>query len=72
MPVSLFQLPPRYHFIRFDSRWFIKAVHDARGQIHYWTINDKEEMKSLIEKGADGLITDRPDLMKEVLAEMGF
>ena len=40
--------------------------------VHYWTINDKEEMKKLIELGADGLITDRPDLMKEVLEEVGF
>jgi len=40
--------------------------------VHYWTINDKEEMKKLIELGADGLITDRPDLMEEVLEELGF
>ena len=29
-------------------------------------------MKKLIKLGADGLITDRPDLMKEVLGELGF
>ncbi|WP_228547469.1 glycerophosphodiester phosphodiesterase [Filobacillus milosensis] len=41
-------------------------------QIHYWTINDKETMKALIQKGADGIVTDRPDLMIEVLNELGY
>ena len=40
--------------------------------VHYWTIDDPEDMKRLIENGADGLITDRPDIMWEVLEEMGL
>jgi glycerophosphoryl diester phosphodiesterase len=40
--------------------------------VHYWTIDDKEDMRLLIENGADGLITDRPDIMLELLEEMGF
>ncbi len=39
---------------------------------HYWTINDEEEMRALIELGADGIITDRPDLLFEVLEDMGY
>ncbi|GEL76224.1 glycerophosphodiester phosphodiesterase [Tenuibacillus multivorans] len=41
-------------------------------QIHYWTINDKETIRTLIEKGADGIVTDRPDLMIKVLEEIGY
>ena len=32
-----------------------------------WTVNDKEDMKELIEKGVDGIITDYPDRAMEVL-----
>lgn len=39
---------------------------------HYWTINDPEEMKTLIEAGADGIMTDKPALLAEVLEEMGY
>jgi glycerophosphoryl diester phosphodiesterase len=35
--------------------------------VFYWTINNKADMKLLIESGADGVITDRPDLLQEVL-----
>ena len=35
----------------------------------YWTINDPEEMRHLIEIGVDGIITDRPDLLNEVISE---
>lgn len=31
--------------------------------VHYWVINDPTEMKRLLELGADGIITDRPDIL---------
>ncbi len=40
--------------------------------LQYWTINNPDEMRRLIEKGADGIITDRPDVMIQVLEEMGY
>ena len=36
-------------------------------EVHYWTINDVETMQELIDLGADGIITDRPDLLIELL-----
>lgn len=50
----------------------IRAANIHRIGIHYWTVNGKDDMRRLIEKGAHGIITDRPDLMFEVLEEMGF
>jgi Glycerophosphoryl diester phosphodiesterase len=38
--------------------------------VYYWTINDKETMRELIEKNVDGIMTDYPDLLIEVLDEM--
>jgi glycerophosphoryl diester phosphodiesterase len=37
--------------------------------IHYWTINDEDVMRELIEKGADGIMTDRPTLLRQILDE---
>ena len=37
-----------------------------------WTVNDRATMESLVDIGVDGLITDRPDLLREVLGERGF
>lgn len=46
---------------------FVRRAH-AHGQgVHVWTINDSHEMKRLIDMGVDGLITDRPDLLKDIL-----
>jgi glycerophosphoryl diester phosphodiesterase len=38
----------------------------------YWTVNDTEEMKQLIALDVDGIITDRPDLLEQVLLELGL
>jgi len=66
------QIPTRNSGINLDTKRIINACHRRDMAIHYWTINDKAEMKKLIEMGVDGLITDRPDLMQEVLEELGF
>lgn len=43
----------------------------ARGMsVYYWTINDKETMRELVKKNVDGIMTDYPNLLIEVLDEM--
>jgi glycerophosphoryl diester phosphodiesterase len=36
-------------------------------ELHYWTINDAEEMKRLISLGAHGIVTDRTDIAVKTL-----
>ncbi|RMB60144.1 glycerophosphodiester phosphodiesterase [Tessaracoccus antarcticus] len=50
----------------------IKAVHGAGRRIHVWTIDDAETMHRLIDWGVDGIVTDRPDLLKVVLRTRGM
>jgi len=66
------QLPLKEAGLNLGTKRVINSAHHHNMAIHYWTINEKEEMRDLIEKGADGIITDRPDIMKELLIEMGF
>jgi glycerophosphoryl diester phosphodiesterase len=46
---------------------FIRQAHAKNIRVEPWTVDDPELMKQYIEWGVDGIITDRPDLMIEVL-----
>lgn len=50
----------------------VSAVHKAGRKIHVWTIDDPQMMHELIDWGVDGIITDRPDLLKGVLRTRGM
>jgi glycerophosphoryl diester phosphodiesterase len=65
------QLPARSRGVRVVDRRLLGAAH-ARGlQVHVWTVNATSEMIELLDLGVDGIITDRPDLLKQVLLERG-
>ena len=40
-------------------------------EVHTWTIDDADEMRTLLDLGVHGIVTDRPDLLREVLRERG-
>ena len=46
---------------------FIREAHTKNIRVEPWTVNDPALMEQYIEWGVDGIITDRPDLMLEVL-----
>lgn len=50
--------------------YLIKDAHRHNMAIFYWTVNDEEQMKALIELGVDGIITDRPDVLRKIYEEM--
>lgn len=49
------------------TRRFIREAHAKNIAVEPWTVNDPELMKQYLEWGVDGIITDRPDLMIELL-----
>ena len=69
---AVVQLPANAGIIPLDVKRMVRSAHRRNMAIHYWTINDKASMRKLIEHGVDGIITDRPDIMNELLLEMGF
>lgn len=70
--VDALQIPTSESIFDLTDKKIIEGAHRRGMEVHYWTINDKETMRFLIEAGADGIMTDRPDLMIELLEEMGF
>ena len=66
-PVQALQIPTGKGPIRFDSPAFIGQMKAAGLELHYWTINDAEEMQRLIELGAAGIVTDRTDIAVNTL-----
>ncbi|WP_460737333.1 glycerophosphodiester phosphodiesterase [Nocardioides ginkgobilobae] len=54
------------------TRGFVRRAHAAGKHVHVWTIDDPDEMRELLDKGVDGLFTDRTDLLRQVLQEQGL
>jgi glycerophosphoryl diester phosphodiesterase len=51
------------------TRRFIREAHAKNIKVEPWTVNDPQLMKQYIEWGVDGIITDRPDLMLDILVK---
>jgi glycerophosphoryl diester phosphodiesterase len=51
---------------------FVRAAHKRGLHVHVWTINDAEEMGRLLDLGVDGIMTDRPESLRDVFRARGF
>lgn len=65
------QVPTGYKNVEIIERRFVSAAHSAGLQVHVWTIDDEDEMARLLDLGVDGLMTDRPTVLKQVLETRG-
>ncbi len=66
-PFYSLQVPEESGGITVMTESFVRAAHTRNLAVEPWTINDEATMQKLIEWGVDGIITDRPDIMMEVL-----
>jgi glycerophosphoryl diester phosphodiesterase len=65
------QVPLSYQGVAIVTPRFIATAHAAGLEVHAWTIDEADEMRRLLTLGVDGIMTDRPDLLREILIERG-
>jgi glycerophosphoryl diester phosphodiesterase len=68
---SCVQVPPGRGRVRLVDERFLRTAHRFGLDVHVWTIDDADEMVRLLDLGVDGIMTDRPALLKQVLEERG-
>ena len=67
--VAVLQLSMEELGISFATKRIVDTAHRHNIAVQYWTINDEDEMRELIELGADAIMTDKPSLLKKILEE---
>jgi glycerophosphoryl diester phosphodiesterase len=69
--VAALQIPHRRGRWTIATPGLVRRAHATGKHVHVWTIDDPDEMRKLLDRGVDGLFTDRTDLLKDVLTERG-
>jgi glycerophosphoryl diester phosphodiesterase len=61
-----YQVPEHAGSLRVVSPRFIRHAHRAGLEVQVWTVDEEVDMARLLDWGADGLISNRPDLAVRV------
>lgn len=65
------QVPVRYRSVEVVTPAFIELAHRRGAEVHVWTVDDPAEMERLLDLGVDGIMTDRPSVLADVLGRRG-
>jgi glycerophosphoryl diester phosphodiesterase len=68
---AVLQVPRRHRGLRVVDRGLVRRAHADGRHVHVWTVNDRAEMGHLLDLGVDGMISDRIDVLRDVLVERG-
>lgn len=63
------QVPHHRGRVTVATAGLVRRAHAARRHVHVWTIDDPDEMRTLLDRGVDGIFTDRTDILKAVLTD---
>lgn len=61
------QVPVAHRGIPVVTRSFIEAAHRRNVAVHVWTVDDPAEMNRLLDIGVDGIMTDRPTVLRDMM-----
>lgn len=67
-PIAV-QVPRRTSRVAVITGAFVEAAAQRGWPVHAWTINEPTEMHELFDMGVDGIVTDRPSVLKQVLSD---
>jgi glycerophosphoryl diester phosphodiesterase len=65
------QVPHRRGRVDIVTAAFLERAHAAGRPVHVWTVDEPDQMHTLLDLGVDGLMTDRTDVLREVLLSRG-
>lgn len=65
------QVPARIGRAVFVDARYLAAARRLGLQVHAWTVNDATEMNRLLDLGVDGIMTDRADVLRDLLVARG-
>ena len=65
------QIPEQFRGVTVTNAAVVRAAHRAGLQVHVWTVDDPGAIRRLLDMGVDGIMTDRPAVLKDVLVERG-
>jgi glycerophosphoryl diester phosphodiesterase len=71
LPSPCVQVPTHYLDTEIVTPEFVQEAHRRDMQVHVWTIDDADEMVRLLDLGVDGIMTDRPKVLRDVLEQRG-
>jgi glycerophosphoryl diester phosphodiesterase len=66
------QVPVRHGRLRVVDKRLIAAARRRGIEVHVWTVDEPGQMRELIDLGVDGLMTDRPGVLRDVLRGRGM
>lgn len=66
-PADAFQVPEYSGGLHVVTGGFVRGAHSRNVEVHVWTVNETADMERLLALGVDGIITDRPDRLLELL-----
>ena len=61
------QVPAQVGALRVVDSRFVETAHRRGVRVHVWTVNDAAEMHRLLDLGVDGLMSDRAEVLRDVL-----
>jgi glycerophosphoryl diester phosphodiesterase len=71
LPAPCAQVPPAYGETPIVTEALVAEAHRRGIQVHVWTIDDDADMRRLLDLGVDGIMTDRPAVLRSVLEARG-
>jgi glycerophosphoryl diester phosphodiesterase len=72
LPAPCAQVPVRARGVVVTDKRLVEAAHRRGLQVHVWTVDEPEEMEYLLDLGVDGIMTDRLEVLKDVLTNRGL
>ncbi len=71
-PMNVFAVPERFGNLRVITPRFVRAAKRRGITVQVWTVNEREQMNRMLDAGVDGIITDEPIMLIDVLQRRGL